>query len=265
MQTYYYPKNLRAQAKVLLWPFRTFVFLIFAAVIALLIFSNTSNTFLLYLALTAGVCTAEISDGISIGSLLKTSVSYIGKPQFFKNAAVKNSTQQLIGGMQTGEDIYVTNHGRFVIWQVQPFNLAVLSPKRTEQLIMAVTQLISQNPGLEIIATDAARDFDANIGYLKQRITEEDNPAIKNLLIADLESISALSSRLTSTRRYLFLLSLSHAPGVQDAQMIRRYGKAIQDAGFHTHQLSSSEIRHVIANYFDITNTPPETDGEQFI
>lgn len=265
MQTYFYPKNLREQAKVMLWPFRTFVLLISAGVLSLLLYANTGNTVLLFLLLAAFFCTAELTEGVSLGSVIKKAVSFIAKPQLFRNAAQKNSTQQLIGTLDASDDIYVTQSGRYLFWQVAPFNLAVLSPRRTEQLIAALTQLLSQCPGLEILATDAARDYDRNIGYLKQRLTEEENPAIRELLAADLESVSALSARLTSTRRYLFLYRLPQVPGVQDAQIERRYGKAIADAGFQSRQLGGSEIRRVLANYFDISNIPPRVDGEQFL
>ena len=149
---------------------------------------------------------------------------------------------------------------------VEPFNLSVMSPGSISIIIGQMTSLLIQCPNIEIIATDSARSLDDNIAFLKKRISEEPQPAVKKLLEADLAEMSERSAKANNSRRYLFILHFAKgSPITQDLTTCRRYSKVMQDTGFEVTQLLKPEIKKILANFFDIVSELPDYDGLQYL
>ena len=262
---FYYPKNLRSKSQFVLWSYSDCVIGIVIICVALLVWESTKYHWLLTLPVLFAFLSARIDD-INILTRIKEILDFMLKPNVFKNNSKPNSSQQLLGSKYISEDgIYVTENGRYVFWNVEPFNLAVLSPGATLVLVNQLTSVLSQCPNLEIITMDTARSLDDNIAFLKKRIEAETNPAVKKLLESDLAEISEKSQAANNSRKYLFVLKIANGkPVSQDVALIRRYTKSIQDNGFDAVQLLKPEIKKIIANYFDITSVLPDYDGLQY-
>lgn len=265
--SYYYPKNLRSKSQVFLWNMSDAIIILMSLVLCGLIWYVTHLHFLLVIPIVLAFISIRIDD-VSILTRIKEIFSFLFKNRSFKNNTKPNSSQKLMGGQYITDDgLYVTDTGRFVFWQVEPLNLSVLSPGAISILIQQMTAMLIQCPNLELIATDSARSLDENIIYLKRRIEEEDNMAVKKLLEADLKEISDKSLTANNSRKYIFALRLPNSKSQkQDNITIRKYSKTMQDFGFRVDQLLKEEIKKLISNFFDIiSDNLPDFDGQQYV
>lgn len=265
--SYYYPKNLRSKSQVFLWNMSDAIIILMSLVLCGLIWYVTHLHFLLVIPIVIAFISIRIDD-VSILTRIKEIFSFLFKNRSFKNNTKPNSSQKLMGGQYITDDgLYVTDTGRFVFWQVEPLNLSVLSPGAISILIQQMTAMLIQCPNLELIATDSARSLDENIIYLKRRIEEEDNMAVKKLLEADLKEISDKSLTANNSRKYIFALRLPNSKSQkQDNITIRKYSKTMQDFGFRVDQLLKEEIKKLISNFFDIiSDNLPDFDGQQYV
>ena len=263
---FYYPKNLRSKSQFLLWSLSDCVIEIAIVCVTLLLWDATKVHLLFTLPVLFAFLTVRIDD-INILTRIKEMFNYLVKVKSFKNNKKPNSSQQLLGSKYISEDgIYVTETGRYVFWNVEPFNLAVLSPGAISILVNQMTSVLSQCPDLEILAIDTARSLDDNIAFLKKRIEEETNPAVKKLLESDLAEISDKSQSANNSRKYLFVVRIAPGkPVTQDLPLVNRYTKIMQDNGFDVVQLLKPEIKKILANYFDTTTSDlPDIDGLQY-
>lgn len=262
---YYYPKNLRSKSQYLFWSLSDCVIILIVLSLCAVIWYNIKFHPLLVVPFVIAFITARIDD-INILTRIKEMYDYLFKVKSFKNNNKPNSSQKLLGGKYISEDgIYFTETGRYVFWNVEPFNLAVLSPGAVGILVKQFTTLLVQCSDLEILALDSARSLDDNIAYLKKRIKEETNPAIKKLLESDLAEISDKSAT-ANNRKYLFILKIdNNKPINQDLALIKRTSKIMQDNIFDVVQLSKTEVKRVLANYFDVlTPINSDYDGLQY-
>lgn len=263
---YYYPKNLRAKTQIGFWTLNDCIAVMSLFLVCLLLWYTTRVAFILTIPLTMLFLTARIDDK-NILTRIKEAYLYIAKTKTHKNNVKPNSSQQLIGGKYIIEDgIYYTDSGRYAMWEIEPFNLSVMSPGSISIIIGQMTSLLIQCPNIEIIATDSARSLDDNIAFLKKRISEEPQPAVKKLLEADLAEMSERSAKANNSRRYLFILHFAKgSPITQDLTTCRRYSKVMQDTGFEVTQLLKPEIKKILANFFDIVSELPDYDGLQYL
>lgn len=263
---FYYPKNLRSKSQFLLWSFSDCVIMVVIICLCLFLWDYTRFHPLLTVPIVYAFLSARIED-INILTRIKEILDFMLKPNVFKNNSKPNSSQQLLGSKYISEDgIYFTETGRYVFWNVEPFNLAVLSPGATNTLVNQMTSVLKQCSNLEILALDSARSLDDNISFLKRRIEEETNPAVKKLLESDFAEISDKSQSANNSRKYLFILKIAPGkPVTQDLPLISRYTKIMQDNGLNAVQLLKPELKKVLANYFDITTSDlPDIDGLQY-
>ena len=178
---YYYPKNLRSKSQYMLWAFSDCVLIVAILLTCSLIWYGTRFHFLLAIPVGVAFITARIDD-VNILTRIKELFAFMFKPNIFKNNNKPNSSQKLLGSKYISEDgIYFTDAGRYVMWNVEPINLSVLSSGAISMLINQMTSVLIQCPDLEIIAMDTARSLDENIAFLKKRIEVETNPAVKKL------------------------------------------------------------------------------------
>ena len=117
------------------------------------------------------------------------------------------STQELIGiktftkyGLKVGKQ-------EMLFFLVQPTNISVLSPENIEIKVHHLQMVLSALPNIEIVCTDSCECFDDNRYYIKDRIEQETNPKVVDILKKDLDFIDNIRTE-TSTARQFFYLAL---------------------------------------------------------
>ena len=159
-------------------------------------------------------------------------------------------TQDLIGLNRFGENGIVTENGDEVVWfLVGASNLSVLSPEHIGEKIANLTGLLSVLPECEILCVDAQESFDANLRFLEKRITEEDNPKVRELLCNEKVYLDGIRSGLSSSREFLFVFHLTGREH-DNAAMLRRIEKQITEQGFRCKRAEIADYKRILTRYF---------------
>ena len=186
---------------------------------------------------------------------------------FFKKAKGR-STQELMGiktftkyGLKVGKQ-------ELIFYLVQPTNISVLSPENIEIKVHHLQMVLSALPDIEIQCTDSCECFDDNRYYIKDRIGQETNPKVIDILKKDLDFIDNIRTETSTARQFLFIMRCRSAKPEQLMTVVNRTEKIIADQGFEVKRMSKSDIKRFLAIYFDASmdgDKMPDYDGQQFI
>ena len=180
----------------------------------------------------------------------------------------RKSLQELIGIDSFTRYGLAANKGELLFFQVAPANLSVLSRENVERCIRNLTQLLSAVPDLEVLCADACECFDDNRAFLLQRLEEETNPTVRDLLRADAAHLEEMQSELSNARQFILIKRCAGLTQEQVFQLANRMTKVISDQGFDVRRMDKTEIKRFLGIYFGATVTGellPDVDGAQYI
>ena len=141
--------------------------------------------------------------------------------------------QEFLGIQGFTDHGLAASHGDLLYFQVSPANIAVLSKSMMERRIRQLMLVLSALPGMEILCMDSHACFDRNQAYLKERLEQEENPAVRKLLEQDRAYLDHVQTELAADRRFVFLLR-----GKEPAFTLgNRAEKAMADQGFEVRRL----------------------------
>ena len=177
------------------------------------------------------------------------------------------STQELIGiktftkyGLKVGKQ-------EKLFFLVQPTNISVLSPENIEIKVHHLQMVLSALPDIEIVCTDSCECFDDNRYYIKDRIEQETNQKVVDILKKDLDFIDNIRTETSTARQFLFTLHCKSTKPEQLITLVNRTEKIIADQGFEVQRMKKRDIKRFLAIYFDASmdgDKMPDFDGEQF-
>lgn len=179
----------------------------------------------------------------------------------------KNSVQKLIGFDVFTKYGVKTDRCEFVFFHVEPTNISVLSSENIEIKIHHLMMLLSVVPDLEIIALDSCECFDTNKSYVKKRLREENNEAVRGLLNADHSFLDEIQLEMSSARQFMFCVRFRKEKEDQVFNLINRISKAISEHGFIAHRMTKPDIKRMLALYFGTSASGediPDTEGENY-
>ncbi len=180
----------------------------------------------------------------------------------------KNSLQKLTGFETFTKYGVKTDRNEFVFYHVEPTNISVLPPEMIGNKVHDLAALLSVVPELEIMALDSCECFDDNKIYVRKRLAEEKNEAVRKLLAAELDFLDEIQTGMSSAREFLFIYRFRRENEEQVFSLINRISKAVSDHGFTAHRLEKPEIKRMLALYFGTSITGdmiPDIEGEEYI
>lgn len=179
----------------------------------------------------------------------------------------KKSVQELIGLERFTRFGVKTDKAEIAFFSVEPTNISVLSAANIDIKIHRLMMLLSALPDLEILALDSCQRFDSNKSYVKKRLEQESNRAVRKLLQADYDFLDEIQIEMSSARRFMFALGFRREKDEQIFNIINRIDKAISDHGFTARRMSKAEIKGMLALYFGASisgDKIPDTEGEEY-
>ena len=187
--------------------------------------------------------------------------------EVLKNKKKGCSTQELIGiktftkyGLKVGKQ-------EMLFFLVQPTNISVLSPENIEIKVHHLQMVLSALPDMEVACTDSCECFDDNRYYIKDRIEQETNPKVVDILKKDLNFIDNIRTETSTARQFLFTLHCKSTKPEQLMSLVNRTEKIIADQGFEVQRMQKRDIKRFLAIYFDASmdgDKMPDYDGKQF-
>ena len=167
-----------------------------------------------------------------------------------------------------------TNYGlkvgkeELLFFNVQPTNISVLSHTNIEIKIRHLLMVLSAVPDIEISCSDSSECFDNNKSYLKNRIEDEKNSKVRNILNKDIDFLDSIQSETSTARQFMFNARCKSMKPEQVLQKANRIEKIISDQGFEVSRMSKNDIKRFLAIYFDASmngDLIPDYDGEQYV
>ena len=122
--------------------------------------------------------------------------------------------------------------GELVFFTVQPTNLSVYSRISIGQKIQHLMQLLSAQPDLEIVCTDARENFDDNKLYLDSRMEDETNGKVRELLNRDKVFLDEIQLQMSTAREFMFVARLRNETDEQSFANLNRSEKLMNEQGF---------------------------------
>lgn len=144
-----------------------------------------------------------------------------------------------------------TTGGELVAFIVQPTNISVLSHANVEQKITHTRMMLSALPELEIVCLDSCERFDENKRFIRQRLQEEENPAVRRVLEQEAGFLESKQIEMSTARQFLILWRFSkNEKPEQVFQEANSVGKKIADLGFEIRLMEKDDLKRVLGLYF---------------
>lgn len=179
------------------------------------------------------------------------------------------STSQLIGIREIGERRLVTERGDEVTaFLIRPSNLSVLSRESLDARIYALMTVLKGVPEMGILCLDSRENFDDNKRFLKKRLEEEREPAVRKLLAADLKHLDVMQVQMATAREFLLLVWPREKGEREKAAFLSRIHKMLEEQGFQGRIAERDDLKRILAVYFEqnVTNEKYEDfDGERWV
>ena len=167
-----------------------------------------------------------------------------------------NSTRALLGlegftnyGIQTAG-------GELAFFLVQLTNISVLSHANVEIKIRRLLMVFSAHPGLEISCLDSCQRFDDNKRFIKERLREEENPAVRKVLEQEGGYLESKQIEMSTARQFLFVLRFTKGEKPEQVfQAINLTEKTISEQGFEVRRMDREDLKRVLGLYFGTSMT----------
>lgn len=180
----------------------------------------------------------------------------------------KMSTAELVGISHFSRNGLMTQrYGEVVYFIVQPTNISVLSETSIAIKINQLMQLLSLQPDIEIICSDARENFEYNKLSLAKKAENEDNLKIQLLLRKDMKFLDDIQLQMSTAREFMFAYRITHASNEQTLAVLNRLEKQITEQGFDCKRATKEDIKRFLSRYFGhmCEDSIDDVDGERMI
>ena len=129
--------------------------------------------------------------------------------------------------------------------------------------VTALTHLLCAMPELRILALDSRESFQRNQEWYRQRLEQEELPALRELLRQDSAHLDEIQTTTASAREFVLVFRLDQQ---SDEVQLRQMEKRIRDQGFHVRLAEEQDVKRLLSVYYqqDVTTDRFEDcDGER--
>ena len=186
-----------------------------------------------------------------------------------KKQKQKLSTRQLINTKGITDYCLSTySHGDLVYFIIKPTNISVLSEASISARIYALMTVLKGMAEIEMCCLNSRENFEDNKRFLRNRIEQENNPAVHKLLEADLTFLDRIQVQMATAREFLIIIRLRNEKESEVFSYLNRIEKTLREQGFSVKRAGKDDIKRLLAVYFEqnvTTEKFEDFDGERWI
>ncbi|MPM31381.1 hypothetical protein SDC9_77936 [bioreactor metagenome] len=186
-----------------------------------------------------------------------------------QSARRKQYTRQLIGTKAVTDHSLVTyGHGELVYFIIKPTNISVLSEASIAARIYSLMTVLKGIAEIEMCCLNSRENFEDNKRFLRSRVEQEENPAVRKLLEADLVHLDRIQIQMATAREFLIIIRLRNEKESEVFPYLNRIEKNLRDQGFSVKRSDKEDIQRILAVYFEqnvTTEKFEDFDGERWI
>ncbi|HHV13015.1 MAG TPA: hypothetical protein GXX75_22335 [Clostridiales bacterium] len=181
----------------------------------------------------------------------------------------KQFTRQLINTKAVTDHSLLTYRGdELVYFIIKPTNISVLSEASISARIYALMTVLKGMAELEFLCLNSRENFEDNKRFLKSRIEQENNPAVRRLLEHDLTHLDRIQVQMATAREFLVVIRLKGEKENEVFPYLNRIEKTLREQGFSVKRAEKEDIKRILAVYFEqnvTTEKFEDFDGERWI
>lgn len=186
-----------------------------------------------------------------------------------KEQKQRQATRQLINTRAiTDYSLQTYGHGELVYFIIKPSNISVLSEASVSARIYALMTVLKGMAEIEMCCLNSRENFEDNKRFLKSRVEQEDNPAVRKLLEADLTFLDRIQVQMATAREFLIIIRLRDEKESEVFYYLNRIEKTLREQGFSVKRAGKEDIKRLLAVYFEqnvTTERFEDFDGERWI
>jgi len=186
-----------------------------------------------------------------------------------KAAKQKQTTRQLINTKAVTDHSLMTCRGdELVYFIIKPTNISVLSEASISARIYALMTVLKGMAELEFLCLNSRESFEDNKRFLKSRLEQENNPAVRRLLEHDLTHLDRIQVQMATAREFLVAIRLRDEKESEVFPYLNRIEKTLREQGFIARRADKEDIKRILAVYFEqnvTTERFEEYDGDRWV
>jgi len=187
-----------------------------------------------------------------------------------KKAAIqKQFTRQLINTKAVSDHSLATYSGdELVYFIIKPTNISVLSEASVSARIYALMTVLKGMAELEFLCLNSRESFEDNKRFLKNRLEQENNPAVRRLLEHDLAYLDRIQVQMATAREFLVAIRLRNEKESELYPYLNRIEKTLREQRFIAKRADKEDIKRILAVYFEqnvTTERFEEYDGDRWV
>lgn len=186
-----------------------------------------------------------------------------------KTAKQRQYTRQLINTKGITDYSLLTARGdELVYFIVKPTNISVLSEESVSARIYSLMTVLKGMAELEFLCLNSRENFEDNKQFLKKRMEQENNPAVRRLLEHDLHHLDRIQVQMATAREFLVVIRLKGEKESEVFPYLNRIEKTLREQGFSSKRAEREDVKRMLAIYFEqnvTTERFEDFDGERWI
>ncbi len=186
-----------------------------------------------------------------------------------KNTKQKQFSRQLINTKAITDYSLETNRGdELVYFCIRPTNISVLSEESISARIYALMTVLKGMAVLEFVCINSRENFEDNKRFLRTRLEQENNTAVRKLLEQDLLQLDRMQVQMATAREFLIVIRLKAEKESEVFPYLNRIEKTLREQGFSAKRAGKEDIKRLLAIYFEqnvSTEEFEDYDGERWV
>lgn len=186
-----------------------------------------------------------------------------------KNTKQRQVTRQLIGTKEVMDYCLNTYRSdRLVYFMIKPTNISVLSEESISARVYALMTVLKGLAELEFLCLNSRESYEDNKRFLRSRMEQEDNVAVRKLLELDLIHLDRIQVQMATAREFLVIIRLRNEKESEIFSFLNRIEKTLHEQGFIAKQSNKEDIKRILAVYFEQNVTSEkfeDYDGERWM
>lgn len=186
-----------------------------------------------------------------------------------KNTKQRQVTRQLIGTKEVMDYCLNTYRSdRLVYFMIKPTNISVLSEESISARVYALMTVLKGLAELEFLCLNSRESYEDNKRFLRSRMEQEDNVAVRKLLELDLIHLDRIQVQMATAREFLVIIRLRNEKESEIFPFLNRIEKTLREQGFIAKQSNKEDIKRILAVYFEQNVTSEkfeDYDGERWV
>ena len=178
------------------------------------------------------------------------------------------STRQLMGIEEIKDYCIATRMGNLVFFIIKPTNISVLPDSSISARIYALLNVVKGQAEIEMLALNSKESFERNKDFYRERLNQEELPAVRRLLEQDSKHLDRIQVLMASSREFYILVRLQGKKESDVFSYLSRIEKSIKDNGFTVRRATEQDLKRMLGVYFEqnvTTERYEDHDGERWV